>query len=44
MNQSHSWNLKLCSAFIVYENQEFFKKVLQADGNTTSVPELIEKI
>jgi hypothetical protein len=22
-----AWNLKLCSAFIVYKNQEFFKKV-----------------
>ena len=36
--------MKLCSAFIVYENQEFFKQVLQSDGNQTTIPMLIDKI
>jgi hypothetical protein len=43
-NESESWNLKLCSAFIVYENQEFFKQVLQSDGNQATIPMLINKI
>jgi hypothetical protein len=36
--------LKLCSAFIVYENQEFFKQVLQSDGNQATILMLFNKI
>ncbi len=43
-NESESWNLKLCSAFIFYENQEFFIQVLQSDGNQATIPMLINKI
>ena len=43
-NEMQSHNLKLCSAFIVFENQSFFQKVLEADGNTTTVSSLIAKM
>ena len=43
-NESQSYNLKLCSVFIVYENQDFFQNVLKSDGDSTTIPELIDKI
>ena len=43
-NECQSWNLKLCSAFIVHENQEFFKQILQSEGNETSIAMMIQKI
>jgi hypothetical protein len=43
-NDTQSFNLKFCSAFIVYQNQQFFQQVLQADGNTTPIPDLMIKM
>ena len=43
-NESESWNLKFCSALIVYKNQEIFKQVLRSDGNHATILMLIYKI
>ncbi len=43
-NESESWNLKFCSALIVYKNQEIFKQVLRSDGYQATIPMLIYKI
>jgi hypothetical protein len=43
-DQSQSFNLKLCAAFIIYENQDFFKKVFEADGNIITIPYMVENV
>lgn len=42
-NESQTYNIKLCTAFIIYDNQEFFRRVLQADGNVYTIEKMIEE-
>ena len=43
-DESQTFNIKLCAAFIVFENQEFFREVLRSDGDDHSVQHLVTKI